>query len=78
MIGVENATDSMNPLDEWYSQNPRLREYMQQYYSDHIHALDGNLRLRDAVDHLFFDEDSAAIDKILGITILSAVTNYLG
>ena len=78
MIGVENATDSMNPLDEWYSQNPRLREYMQQYYSDHIHALDGNLRLRDAVGHLFFDEDSAAIDKILGITILSAVTNYLG
>ena len=65
-------TDAMNPFEYWYSQDEKIREFLNNYYrenKEYLMKLEENDRNR--IQNMF--EHSNAIDKMLVLTAIAGV-----
>lgn len=63
--------DNMNPVDFWYYENPELRNFINEYYSENKEYLKENSTLLKDIDSLFYS--GAVYDKLQIISLISAV-----
>ena len=65
-------TDTMNPFEFWYSQDEKIRDFLNTYYrenEEYLMELEKNDR--NQVQNMF--EHSNAIDKMLVLTAIAGV-----
>ena len=70
-------TRSMNPVDYWYEHKTELREVLDRYYLNNINELSSYAIVKKRVEKLYESDDSTAMEKILALTIISAVKQYI-
>jgi asparagine synthase (glutamine-hydrolysing) len=61
----------MNPFDHWMSENASLKNYIETYFSDHIHLLNQYDSLQKNCTKLFNRGNSG--EKFQVITLLAAI-----
>lgn len=64
---------SMNPFKKWFVENERLKIFMQTYYKENVHYLDGENELKKDCG-LLFQQGYLGIFKVL--TLLSALKQF--
>ena len=62
---------NMNPLDYWYNTNERLRKYLDTYFTENIHLIDVNNKLRKDVDDLY--RIGNGFEKNMVLSLLAAL-----
>lgn len=79
MLGLNSLSSSgankMNPMDYWYSHNPEMREFMEEYYQRHIGSLNGFPVTRRAAVRMW--KQGRCGDKQLVLTVLAAHHLYI-
>lgn len=65
---------NMNPFDYWYDTNPRMREFIQDYYSQNIGFFDSMPETKALLESSFFGKKTAS--KLTVLTVLSAAKNF--
>lgn len=70
-MGSENH---MNPLELWYNENQSLQSFMDHYYNDNIHLLDGYPELQKDCKYLW--DNFSAVEKNQVITVLAIMRLY--
>ena len=64
----------MNPFEFWYATNPGIRNFVNTYYEEHIHLLDGYKKLQ--ADSMMLFNQGSVIEKLQVLTILAARKIY--
>ena len=64
----------MNPFEFWYATNPGIRNFVNTYYEEHIHLLDGYKKLQ--ADSMMLFNQGRVIEKLQVLTILAARKIY--
>lgn len=75
LFGFQRKAWSMNPIAQWYKENATLRSKLTQYYDDNLK----NIAFDEALDHKvreLFTKGNVN-EKLLALTILSAVKRYI-
>ena len=57
----------MNPFEFWYATNPGIRNFVNTYYEEHIHLLDGYKKLQ--ADSMMLFNQGSVIEKLQVLTI---------
>lgn len=65
--------DEMNPVDQWYRTNRRLREFLDGYYRENIQRV-ADPRLQEDVRKTF--EQGGAVDKLQAVNLLAVYKRY--
>lgn len=68
--------NTMNPLDYWYSTNPKLQMFITQYYHENTFRLNAYPSIKQQVEEQF--NGIRVSEKLLAITILGGLKNYFG
>ena len=67
---VMASKNNMNPVDYWYQTNPRLKEFMDQYWEENQNwILEG--QMKEDMTHLY--KDCVLYDKLQCLSVLSAM-----
>ena len=69
-------TNNMNPFQYWFDTNPRIMEYVNNYYSNNISLLDPYPKTQDAARKMMILSNDP--DKLLVLTVLATVRRYFG
>lgn len=69
-------TDTMNPFEYWYSQDEKIREFLNTYYRENEEYL-MQLENNDISQIKNMFEHSNAIDKMLVLTAIAGVKKYM-
>lgn len=64
------SKNNMNPVDYWYHTNPRLKEFMDQYWEENKHWIPDRQLMADMM-HLYVD--CVLYDKLQCLSVLSAM-----
>ena len=64
------SKNNMNPVDYWYNTNPRLKEFMDQYWEENSYLIPEG-RIKEDMTHLY--KDCVLSDKIQCLSVLSAM-----
>jgi len=64
------SAPSMNPLDDWYRNNPEIKSFMDHYFEDNVQLVT-NHQLKNDCRSLY--ENGVASEKIQVLTLLSAL-----
>ena len=64
------SKNNMNPVDYWYQTNPRLKEFMDQYWEDNQNWIPEG-QIKDDMTHLY--NDCVLYDKLQCLSVLSAM-----
>ena len=75
IFGFQKKSWSMNPVEQWYKGNPVLKEKINQYYNDNIETVSIDEELSCKTRELFTDGNIT--EKLLAVTVLSAVKQYV-
>lgn len=67
---VLSSKDNMNPVDYWYKTNPRLKEFIDQYWENNSHWIPEG-QIKEDMTHLY--KDCALFDKLQCLSVLSAM-----
>ena len=67
---VMASKNSMNPVDYWYQTNPRLKEFMDQYWENNQNWMPEG-QIKDDMTHLY--NDCVLYDKLQCLSVLSAM-----
>lgn len=67
---VQKAGHSMNPVDDWYVNNPAIKHFMDTLWEE-SHALVSSPRLHEDMEHLY--RDCVVYDKLQCLSVLSAI-----
>ena len=70
---MQNPND-MNPLNYWYYTNPRIQDFMNNYYLQHIDLIKSYPITQQNVEQLFHGDKS--FDKSLAMTVLGSYSVY--
>lgn len=76
-LGIKNAQkshESMNPYEYWYSNNEKLRSFIDLYYKENIVKLNGYSELKKLNEEMYLKGN--VIDKMLMMTVLGTVKRY--
>lgn len=73
----DDGSYSMNPMDFWLAQNEFLKQTFDDYYDRNVERLSFNKQLRQDAERLYCSASSKANDKILALTVISAVKQYV-
>lgn len=65
--------DDMNPIDQWYRTNPRLRKFLDDYFQENIHRITDS-QLQADVQNTF--NQGGARDKLQAINLLAVYKRY--
>ena len=65
--------DEMNPVDQWYRTNRRLREFLDGYYQENIQRI-ADPQLQEDVRKTF--EQGGAADKLQAVNLLAVYKRY--
>lgn len=78
MINSEayRKTVSMNPMDYWMETNPSLREYFDGYFDANIKYAE-SLACSEKIVSLYKNENGSAMEKIVALTAVSAIKQFL-
>ena len=78
MINSEKyrRTVSMNPMDYWMETNPSLREYFDEYFNQNIKYAEG-YACSEKIISLYNEENCSAMQKIVALTAVSAIKQFL-
>jgi asparagine synthase (glutamine-hydrolysing) len=68
------SPNDMNPLNYWYDTNPKIQDFFENYYSEHIDLLKAYPTTKKNVELLFSGDKQ--YDKSLAITVLGAYSVY--
>lgn len=68
-------TNTMNPLDYWYYSTPKIKEFLDSYFNNHISLLDKYPNIKNLVEKVYAGD--RVNDKCLAVTVLSAYKNFL-
>lgn len=68
------SSNNMNPHTFWYETNPKMRNFIDTYYNDNIHRMDGFPRLKEECVRMF--GSSTVLDRLMVLTLLSAHRIY--
>ena len=73
---LRSKTDSnnMNPYDYWYETNPKLREFIENYFAETRSLVDGYPQIAKNIDTLY--KFGNTIDKTLVLTVLGVFKHY--
>ena len=63
-----NPKSTMNPYEYWYDTDPRMREFFDTYYKNHIDLLSDKSELRRDVETLFYS--NIMLEKLMALTVL--------
>ena len=66
----------MNPMDYWYENNARMREFIEDYYDQHIDEMNVYPKTADDMKSMF--RNGRTMDKLLVLTALAAHHIYVG
>lgn len=66
-------TTDMNPIDQWYRTNSKLRDYLEEYYQGNINRITDD-DLRAVVKTTF--EKGGGRDKIQAVNLLAVYKRY--
>lgn len=66
-------SSDMNPFDQWYRTNRRLREFLHDYYQENIHRI-SDARLQADVRKTY--EQGGAKDKLQAVNLLAVYKRY--
>lgn len=69
------SSNNMSPFTFWYETNPQLRNFINNYYKNYIVLLNDYPVLQKEAQILF--DSSNAFDKLLVISLLSVINNYV-
>lgn len=72
-----DGRNSMNPVDHWLNHDGTLKIVFDTYYQENKCLLLFDQRLKDAVEILYCSNDSNSSDKIVALTVISAVKQYV-
>lgn len=64
------SKNNMNPVDYWYNTNPRLKEFMDNYWDNHNHWIPAG-QIKEDMTHLY--KDCVLYDKLQCLSVLSAM-----
>ena len=64
------SKNNMNPVDYWYNTNPRLKEFMDNYWDNHNHWIPEG-QIKEDMTHLY--KDCVLYDKLQCLSVLSAM-----
>lgn len=78
MINSENyrRTVSMNPMDYWLETNPSLCEYYDSYFNSNIKYTE-DFPCSEKIISLYNGGNSSALEKIVALTAVSAIKQFL-
>lgn len=62
------SDSSMNPYDYWYDTDPKMRQFIDDYYHDHIELLNEKPQLLQEAKTLF--EEGNTLEKLMCLTVL--------
>lgn len=62
---------SMNPYEYWYDTDPKMREFLNNYYNEHLPLLDSYPDTKRDVEILFNSEK--VLEKLMALTVLGEV-----
>ena len=77
-VGLSNRSaiaNNMNPHDFWYQTNEQLRQFICNYYDEHISLLDAHKDLQADVRTLYFSP--RCLDKLMAISLLATIKLFL-
>lgn len=74
MHSIVSNPNNMNPLDYWYYTQPKLKNFMNEYYESHINNMNFDCQLRDDIEQVWHGVRAA--DKCLALTVLAAYQIY--
>ena len=60
----------MNPVDYWYDTNPKIKQFMDEFWNENNEFIPDN-QLKQDMTHLF--EDCVVYDKLQCLSVLSAI-----
>ena len=69
-LGLSSYIKGMNPFDYWYKSNPRLRKFINEYYSDHINLVTDQ-KLKKDINYAF--KKSRCSEKLQVLSLLAAI-----
>ena len=71
---VMNSKHHMNPIDYWYHNNIKLKNYLDNYYQSYINMIIDKELQQDMKNNY---ENGNGLEKVQVLTLLSAAKNYL-
>lgn len=77
VVGLSKSrilSNDMNPFQYWFDTNPKLTVFLNSYYNEKRHLLDGYLHTREAFTKMI--NSSNIIDNLLALTVLATVKHY--
>ena len=69
-LGLNSHIKGMNPFDNWYESNLRLKKFINEYFNDHIELVDDE-KLRKDLKYVF--KRSRCSEKLQVLTLLAAI-----
>lgn len=76
---VQFDYDSMNPMDKWIRENPKILEFLNKNYNENISLLDFDSNLKEDVVKLYVqDNDKFLRKKFTVVTLLLAIKKLVG
>ena len=76
LFGLISDKKNMHPLDYWYEERTDIRNFMDNYYSEHIDMLRDYPEIQDKVTQIY--NSYGAMNKFQVLTVLGAVKLYFG
>lgn len=76
LFGVISDKKNMHPLDYWYDERTDVRNFMDNYYSEHIDMLRDYPKIKAMVTQIY--NSYGAMNKFQALTVLGAVKLYFG
>ena len=67
---VNKTKEHMNPVDYWYDTNPKIKQFMEDFWSENNECIPDN-QLKQDMTHLF--ENCVVYDKLQCLSVLSAI-----
>ena len=69
------SDSSMNPYEYWYDTDPKMREFFDNYYRDHICLLNEHSLIKQEVDCLY--NKGSVWDRLMALTVLGAYSYFV-
>jgi asparagine synthase (glutamine-hydrolysing) len=76
VLGNRWDQKSMNPFDYWYRSNPSLRTWVEAYWNQNSHLLDGQAELKKDAGRMF--QERPLLEKTQVMTLLAALRMHFG